>query len=49
MNPWYAKTIVLVTHVVMIGIRAPHDKRSRAMAIAKCGKGPREVVLLTLA
>ena len=49
MNPWYAKTIVLVATVVMIGIRAPHGRRSRAMAVAKSGKGPLEVVLLTLA
>ena len=49
MNPWIAKAVVLVASVVMIAIRAPHGKRSRAVRTVKTKKGPREAVLLTLA
>jgi protein-S-isoprenylcysteine O-methyltransferase Ste14 len=49
MNPWIAKTLILAASVVMIVIRAPHGRRSRGIKVARSCKGPREVVLLTLA
>jgi len=49
MNPWYAKTLVLVASVVMVVIRAPHGHRSRAVKVVKNRKGPLEKALLTLA
>jgi protein-S-isoprenylcysteine O-methyltransferase Ste14 len=49
MNPWIAKAVVLVASVVMIAIRAPHGKRSRAVKTVRSNKGTREVVLLILA
>jgi len=49
MNPWIAKTLVLAASVVMVVIRAPHGRRSRSVKVARSCKGPREVVLLTLA
>ena len=49
MNPWIAKTLILVAAAVMIVIRAPHGRRSRGVKVARSCKGPREVVLLTLA
>jgi protein-S-isoprenylcysteine O-methyltransferase Ste14 len=49
MNPWIAKAVILLASVVMVVIRAPHGSRSRGVKIARSGKGPREVALLTLA
>jgi protein-S-isoprenylcysteine O-methyltransferase Ste14 len=49
MNVWYAKAVVLAAGVVMIAIRAPHGQRSRKHKVVKSGKGPLEIVLLTLA
>lgn len=49
MNPWIAKTVILASSVVMVAIRAPHGKRSRALKTMRSGKGAREVVLLILA
>jgi protein-S-isoprenylcysteine O-methyltransferase Ste14 len=49
MNPWFAKAIILLASVVMVAIRAPHGQRSRALPVARSCRGPREVVLLTIA
>ena len=49
MNPWIAKAVILAASVVMVVIRAPHGRRSRAVKVARSCKGRREVALLTLA
>jgi protein-S-isoprenylcysteine O-methyltransferase Ste14 len=49
MSAWYAKVVIVIATVLMIAIRAPHGRRSRTLAVVKSGKGPLEVVLLTLA
>jgi protein-S-isoprenylcysteine O-methyltransferase Ste14 len=49
MNPWYAKTIVLLASVLIVVIRAPHGGRSRKIPVVKSRKGPLETVLLTIA
>src|SRR5262245_20488390 len=49
MDPWIAKAVILSASVVMIAIRAPHGKRSRAVKTVKSRKGTREVILLILA
>jgi hypothetical protein len=49
MNPWIAKAVILAATLVMVAIRAPHGKRSRAVRTVKSCKGRREVVLLLLA
>lgn len=49
MNPWYAKSVLVLGTVAMIAIRAPHGQRSRAMKIAKNEKGALENVLLAIA
>jgi len=49
MNPWIAKAVTLTASIVMIAIRAPHGRRSRAVKTVSTSKGPREVVLLMLA
>ncbi len=49
MNPWIAKSVVLVGTVVMIAIRAPHDRRSRSVKVAKSHKTALETGLLVLA
>src|SRR5215471_18845921 len=49
MNPWIAKTAVLVATVVMIAIRAPHGQRCRQVKVAKSHKTRLEVGLLALA
>ena len=48
MNPWIAKTVVLVATVVMIAIRAPHGHRCQQVKIAKSHKTPLEGGLLVL-
>lgn len=49
MNPWFAKAVILASSIVMVVIRAPHGQRSRGIKVVKSAKGPREIVLLTLA
>lgn len=49
MNPWIAKTLVLVATVVMIAIRAPHGAGSRRVKVIKSHKTPLETVLLVSA
>jgi protein-S-isoprenylcysteine O-methyltransferase Ste14 len=49
LNPWFAKTVVLIASIVMVIIRAPHGKRSRTVKVAKSRKGLLEVLLLTVA
>ena len=49
MNHWIAKAVILGASVMMIAIRAPHGKRSRAVKTVKSWKSTREVVLLILA
>lgn len=49
MNPWIAKTVILVSTVVMIAIRAPHGRRSRSVKVARSYKSARETLLLVLA
>ena len=49
MSPWIAKAVIVAATVVMIAIRAPHGKRSRAVKTVRSCKGPLEVVLLVLA
>ena len=49
MNPWFAKSVVILASVVLIAIRAPHGHRSVKVAVAKSHKGRLEVALLTVA
>jgi len=49
MNPWIAKAVTLAASVVMVLIRAPHGRRSSKVKVVLSRKGPREVVLLTIA
>ncbi|HEX2344096.1 MAG TPA: protein-S-isoprenylcysteine O-methyltransferase [Vicinamibacterales bacterium] len=49
MDPWIAKAVILSASVVMIAIRAPHGKRSRAVKTVRNDKGTREMILLVLA
>lgn len=49
MNLWFAKAVILLASIAMVVIRAPHGQRSRAIPVVKSRKGPREVVLLTIA
>jgi protein-S-isoprenylcysteine O-methyltransferase Ste14 len=49
LNPWIAKTVILVALVAMTAIRAPHGRRNRGIKIVKDCKGPGEVILVTLA
>ena len=49
MNPWYAKTVILLASVAMVVIRAPHGHRSRSVPVLRSRKGGLEVVLLTTA
>jgi protein-S-isoprenylcysteine O-methyltransferase Ste14 len=49
MNPWIAKAVVVVASVVMIAIRAPHGRRSRAVKTVRSGRGALEAGLLILA
>lgn len=49
MNPWFAKTVILIATVTMLVIRAPHGRRSTTVTVVKSGKGPLEVFLLTVA
>lgn len=48
MNPWFGKGLLLLGLVVSIAIRAPHDGRSRKVAVAESRKGTLEIVLLLL-
>ncbi len=49
MDPWFAKAVILLASIVMVVIRAPHGQRSRSVPVVKSRKGPREIVLLTIA
>ena len=49
MNPWIAKAVILCASVVMMAIRAPYGRQSRAIKTVRSGKGTREGVLLMLA
>ena len=49
MNPWIAKTVILVGTVVMIAIRAPHGRRSRSVEVARSRRTSLETLLLVLA
>jgi len=49
LNLWYAKAVVLLAIIALIGIRAPHGQRSRAVAVKRSRKGTLEIVLLTIA
>jgi len=49
LDPWIAKAAVIASSIAMVVIRAPHGQRSRSVKVAKSGKGPLEVALLTVA
>ncbi len=49
MSPSYAKAVILLANILMVAIRAPHGRRSRTVAVAKCRNSAMEKVLLTLA
>lgn len=49
MNPWFAKSVVLLASVAMVVIRAPHGGRSREIPVVRSRKGLLETVLLTIA
>jgi len=49
MNPWFAKAVILLASIVMVVMRAPHGQRSRAIPVVRSGKGPLEILLLTMA
>ena len=49
MNPWFAKTVILLAYIVMLAIRVPHIRRSRAIPVMKSRKGPLEIFLLAIA
>jgi protein-S-isoprenylcysteine O-methyltransferase Ste14 len=49
MNPWIAKSIILVAIAVMVIIRAPHGQRSRTIKIVRSGNRSPERVVLALA
>jgi hypothetical protein len=46
MNPWLAKVLILVSGIVMIIIRNPHEKRSRQIKTVRSLIGPLEIVLV---
>lgn len=49
MNPWIAKTVILVGMLAMMAIRAPHGRRSQSVTVARSYKTPLETLLLVLA
>ena len=49
MNPWFAKSTILLASVVMVVIRAPYGQRSQKIAVVRNCKGTLEIVLLTMA
>lgn len=49
MNPWFAKTVIILAAVAMIVIRAPHGRRSGAVPVVTSRRGPLELMLLTIA
>jgi protein-S-isoprenylcysteine O-methyltransferase Ste14 len=49
MNPWIAKALVLAGTLLIIGIRAPHGRRSRMVKVATSHKTSLETCLLVLA
>ena len=49
MNPWLAKLDVLLAAILLVAIRAPHGRRSRAVQVVESRKGALEKVLLAIA
>ena len=49
MNPWFAKAIILVCALAIVIIPASLHRRGGEVTVVKSRKGPREIVLLTLA
>jgi protein-S-isoprenylcysteine O-methyltransferase Ste14 len=49
MNPWFGKSIILASSIVMVLIRAPHGQRSRGVKVVRSRRGALELILLTLA
>lgn len=49
MNPWFAKTIILLGSIVMVVIRALHRCKGRDVDVVKNRRGRLEVVLMALA
>jgi protein-S-isoprenylcysteine O-methyltransferase Ste14 len=49
MSPWFAKAIILLASIVMVVIRAPHGRRSRAIPVVKSRRGVLEIILLSIA
>lgn len=49
MNPWLAKSVVLLGSIAIVVIRAPHGQRSRTVQVASSRKGALETALLALA
>src|ERR1051326_1089418 len=49
MNPWFAKSVILLASVVMVVMRAPHGQRSRGIPVSRSCKGAREILLLIIA
>jgi protein-S-isoprenylcysteine O-methyltransferase Ste14 len=49
LDPWFARAAIIASSVAMVVIRAPHGQRSRSVKVAKSGKGPLEIALLTIA
>ncbi len=49
MDPWYAKSVVLMAGGLMVAIRAPHGQRSRGVPVARSRRGRLELALLTVA
>lgn len=49
LDPWYAKTLLLMGSVMIVAIRAPHGQRSRTVPVAHRRQGGIERTLLALA
>jgi protein-S-isoprenylcysteine O-methyltransferase Ste14 len=49
MNVWYAKAVIILASIVLVAIRAPYGQRSRRYKVVKSGKGPLEIILLSIA
>jgi protein-S-isoprenylcysteine O-methyltransferase Ste14 len=48
MNPWFGKSLMLLSLVSTVIIRAPHGGRSRKVAVAESRMGRLEIALLAL-
>jgi protein-S-isoprenylcysteine O-methyltransferase Ste14 len=49
MNVWFAKAIILLASIMIVVIRAPHGRRSRAIPVVKRRMGALDAVLLAFA